>query len=180
MRIIKENTMAILIDIQERLLPAMSDNKKILSKAQILVNGLNELNIPIIVSEQYPKGLGRTVEELQSILGNVNYYAKTAFSCYNDKSILNEIKKQNKKNIILFGIEAHVCVLQTATDLLQNGYNVILVEDAIGSRNNENKNTAIKRFISEGGILTCVESILFEFVGDAKAREFKAISKLIK
>jgi nicotinamidase-related amidase len=181
MRIIAEETMAIVIDFQERLVPVMEKKDEILSNTEILIQGLNVLKVPIVVTQQYTKGLGMTVDSIKNVIGEeFKYYDKTSFSCYDDDVIVEVIKKYNKKNIIICGIEAHVCVLQTVVDCIAAGYEVILVEDCISSRKTNDKQVGIKRAVNEGAKLTTYESILFELTRKAGSDTFKTISKLIK
>jgi len=180
MRIEREETLCLVVDYQERLVPVMDDREALIRNANILVKGMNLLEVPMIVSQQYTKGIGMTVEEVRNEIIPFGYFDKLSFSCCKDEAILEEIKKYNKKNIIVCGIEAHICVLQTVVDLLEEGYHVIVVEDCIGSRKKRDKKVALKRMEKEGAIFTTYESILFELTKVAGNDTFKAISKLIK
>lgn len=180
MKIEREETLCLIVDYQERLVPVMEDRDTLIRNANILVKGMNLLEVPMIASQQYTKGIGMTVEEIQHEITPFEYFDKLSFSCCQDEAILGEIKKYNKKNIIVCGIEAHICVLQTVLDLLEEGYHVIVVEDCIGSRKKGDKKVALKRMEKEGAILTTYESILFELTKIAGNDTFKAISKLIK
>lgn len=181
MRITKENTVAVCVDIQSRLFPFMQDAYELQKRTVNLITGLKELNIPIIVTEQYVKGLGETIPQVQKALGEIyKPIEKAAFSVADDDVILKEIKNTNKTNIILFGIEAHVCLLQSAVDLKQKGYNVVLVQDCVSSRNQNDKDIAIQRMYSENIFVTTYESILFELLRYSGTDEFKAISKIVK
>lgn len=181
MRILLNETMALVIDFQERLLPAMYNQEELIKNTKILIKGFNTLNVPTIVTQQYTKGLGMTVNELQEEFNKkFTYYDKVEFSCYDNEEIKSQIKKLNKKNIIICGIESHICVQQTAIDLLANDYNVILIKDCIGSRKIEDTITSIQRLINEGVIITSYESVLFELTRKAGTETFKSISKIIK
>lgn len=181
MRIKAEDTMALVIDFQERLIPVIYNNEKLLKNTEILLEGFNILEIPTIITQQYTKGLGMTVEEIKNIYhSDFEYLEKLTFSSYNDKNIKEIIDQQNKKNIIICGIEAHICVLQTVIDCKEAGYQVIVVEDCISSRKENDKAIALQRFQHEGVIITTYESILFELTRIAGNNKFKAISKLIK
>lgn len=181
MRILAEDTMALIIDYQERLLPVIDRNEELLHNTQILMKGLQVLGIPMLVSQQYTKGIGMTVPELVEILGDgFTYEDKVSFSCAGDETILGKIKASGRQNIIICGIEAHICVLQTVIDLIALGYQVILVEDCVGSRRENDRRIGIKRAIKEGAILTTYEAILFELTKIAKTDTFKEISRLIK
>ncbi|HHT96403.1 MAG TPA: hydrolase [Clostridiales bacterium] len=181
MRILLNETMALVIDFQERLLPAMFNQEELIKNTKNLIKGFNVLDVPTIVTQQYTRGLGMTVNELQEEFnGEFTYYDKVEFSCYDNEEIKRQIKKMNKKNIIICGIESHICVQQTVIDLLANDYNVILIKDCIGSRKTEDTITAIQRMISEGVTITSYESVLFELTRKAGTETFKSISKIIK
>lgn len=179
MRILKEKTLAIAVDIQERLFPHIHDNETLLKNTEILIDGLKALEIPITVTEQYKKGLGNTVESIASKLGACPNFEKSAFSCCDDQAFASAFNSE-AKFVILFGIEAHICLLQTAIDLKEQGYQPVIVEDCVGSRNPDNKRIAINRMLQEGVIVTSTESILFELCRAAGNDTFKTISKLIK
>lgn len=181
MRILAEDTLAIVIDYQEKLVPVMHEKELLIQNTEKLIKGLNILNIPMIVTQQYTKGIGMTVEELRNAYGTeFLYHDKISFSCYEEEEIISRIKQYNKKNIILCGIEAHICVLQTLVDCIADNYNVILVEDCISSRRENDKKIAVTRAIKEGAFITTYESILFELTRKAGNDTFKSISRLIK
>lgn len=181
MRILAEDTMALIIDYQERLLPVIHNPDTLIHNSSILVKGLKALNIPMVVTQQYTKGIGMTVPTIVEAVGeDFTYYDKVTFSCAEDPTIFEKIEEIGKKNIIICGAEAHICVLQTVIDLVAKGYHVILVEDCIGSRKENDRVMAVQRASGEGAILTTYESILFELTRVAKTDVFKVISKLIK
>lgn len=180
MRITKQNTVGLVIDIQERLVPAMTDKEELIRNNKILIAGLQELNVPLLVTQQYTKGLGETVEEIKSVIHDFNPIEKKDFSCCDETSVLEELKKLEAKNVIICGIESHVCVLQTAIDLKDAGYTPVVVMDCVSSRKLDNLDLAAERFRYEGILMTSYESILFELTRSSGAPEFKAISKLVK
>ncbi len=181
MRILAEDTMALVIDFQEKLVPVIHNNDELLHNTEILIKGFNALKIPLLVTQQYTKGIGMTVNVLTEAVGeSFNYDDKVTFSCVEDEAIYQKIASSGKKNIIVCGIEAHICVLQTVIDLIAKGYNVIIVEDCIGSRRDSDRQVGIRRAILEGAIPTTYESILFELTRVAKTEVFKKISGLIK
>jgi len=180
MRITRENTIGLVIDMQERLVPAMEGQEELLHNAQILINGLQELNIPVIATQQYSKGLGETVEPIRNIIKDFSPIEKKDFSCCDEDSFATELEKLNATNIIICGIESHVCVLQTAIDLKEAGLNPVVVMDCVSSRSYDSIDLAAERFRYEGIMMTSYESILFELTRSASAPEFKAISKLVK
>lgn len=180
MRITKENTTGLIIDIQERLFPVMYEKEKLLKNCRMLTEGLATLGIPLVITQQYTKGLGETIPEIRSIIPTFNYFEKRDFSCCDEPSVREKLKQLETQNVIICGIEAHVCVLQTAVDLKQAGLNPVVVMDAVSSRALENIELARERFRHEGIMMTSVESILFELTRSSSAAEFKAISKLVK
>ncbi len=181
MRILAEDTLALVIDFQERLIPVIDRKEELLHNTEILIKGLCALNIDAIVTQQYTKGIGMTVPAICEAVGKGFAYSdKVTFSCAENEEIFEKIAKSGKKNIIICGIEAHICVLQTVIDLRDKGYQVILVEDCVGSRRESDRQVGIKRAIAEGALPTTYESILFELTRTAKTDVFKEISKLIK
>jgi len=180
MRFLAEDTAALVVDYQERLVPAMHDAKELEQHSVTLLNGLEVLGIPIVISQQYTKGIGMTIPAIFEAAGTEQYFDKMTFSCYDDEAIKVKIDGLGKNNIIVCGIEAHVCVLQTCIDLKAAGYNVALVEDCISSRKMHDKKMGLKRAAQEGVMITTYEAILFEILRKAGKDVFKAISKLIK
>ena len=180
MRITKEKTAGLVIDIQERLFPVMWEKEKLLKSCTILIQGLSELNLPLLVTQQYSKGLGETIEEIKSTIPDFNFVEKRDFSCCDEVSVVEKLNTLKAKNVIICGIEAHVCVLQTAVDLKEAGFNPVVVMDCISSRTKENIDLAKERFRYEGIMMTSYESVLFELTRTSLAPEFRAISKLVK
>jgi hypothetical protein len=182
MRILPEHTLAIGIDYQERLLPAMEDKELVVKNSALLFSGLELLNIPVLITRQYPKGLGDTVEEIRAVTGKAEVFDKTAFSCYQDEAVKEALEKlgQARANVILCGTEAHVCVLQSALDLLAAGYKVAYVTDCVASRKFNDKKFGIRRALAEGALPVTYESILFELTAGADNKAFRGISKLVK
>lgn len=178
----KDNAALVIIDIQERLAVAMKEKVKedVIKNCQHLAEISKMLNIPIVVTEQYPKGIGPTVAEIREALPAYQPIEKLTFSCCEEPNFLNEVKKLNKKTVMLAGMETHICVLQTCTGLLREGYNVHLVRDAVCSRTKENWKTGIEFMRDAGAVITCTETVLFQLLKVAGTEEFKAISKRIK
>ena len=141
------DSLILLIDIQEKLLPKILGCTEILNCSLKIIDVAKVLNIPIVVSEQYPKGLGSTVKSIKSRLKESNFklFEKTTFSCLGDIEIRNYFKQQKKKQIIVCGIETHICVLQSVNDLLKNGNKVFIINEAVGSRYEESKKIGIHR-----------------------------------
>lgn len=174
------DTMAMVIDYQERLLPVMKDSEEIARKTEILIKGLKVLDIPMIITQQYTKGLGMSKPFIFVAAQTDEYMEKTYFSAMGDDSIAKAVKQLDRKNVIVCGIEAHICVLQTCLDLKEQGYRPYLVVDCISSRKRLDWEMTITRAKQEGITVTSTESILFELLGKAGSDEFKEISKLIK
>ncbi len=180
MRITKENTIGLVIDIQERLFPVMWEKEDLLNNCKILLAGLAELQIPTLVTQQYTKGLGETLPEIKTLIPGFNAVEKRDFSCCDEPLVAKRLKESGAKNIIICGIESHVCVLQTAVDLKETGLNPVVVVDCISSRKKESIEIAKERFRHEGIMMTSYESVLFELTRTAGAPEFRTISKLVK
>ncbi|MGI5921746.1 MAG: hydrolase [Syntrophomonadaceae bacterium] len=174
-----ENSLLMIIDLQERLLKAMKDREKVVKNTNLLLATAYESDIPVVVTEQYPKGLGSTVEEIKSNLRDYEYMEKTSFSAWVDemKAILNKL---GRKSVILTGSETHVCVFQTARDLIEDGYNVHLVKDAVCSRFDENYENGLDLMKEAGAVITNTETVVFDILKKAGTPQFKVISPLIK
>jgi nicotinamidase-related amidase len=171
----------VIIDMQVKLAPAMdlAAMQAITNNCAILLQAANFVQVPTIATEQYPQGLGETIPELKQHMFNSKPIAKTAFSAYAEPAFKQHLHS-DKTQIVLTGIEAHICVLQTALGLLSANKQVFVVEDAIISRNPSNKTNAIARLQQAGCVITNTESVVFEWLGNANHEAFKAISKLIK
>ncbi|RPI12916.1 MAG: hydrolase [Ignavibacteriae bacterium] len=180
LRIKAEETAAVCVDIQSRLFPIIHENEQLKKNVITLINGLKVLDIPLLVTQQYTKGLGETVDEIKEAIGEYNYIEKMSFSCCGDTGFMDRLRELDKKNVILMGIESHVCVLQTALDLIDNGYTPVLIADCVSSRKPNDKKFALKRMKSAGAILSTYESILFELTVVSGTEKFKQIAKLIK
>lgn len=179
MRITAVNTMVIAVDYQEKLVPAMADQENLIKKTKILLGGCQALKIPLVVTTQYAKGLGNTIEALKKETENATVIEKHCFSVWAEEKVRLQIPKEIK-NIILCGMEAHICILQSVIDLQEAGYQTIMVADCISSRQREDKAYAFVRGEKEGAIITTAEAILYEMMGDSKHTAFKTISSLVK
>ncbi|MCK5066746.1 MAG: hydrolase [Bacteroidales bacterium] len=180
MRIEKKQSAGLVIDIQEKLYPHMDQKEELLRKTSTLLEGFRVLQIPLLITEQYPKGLGPTLEPVSLILEREQVIEKISFSCCDEPVVSDKLKSLDRNTIIICGIEAHVCVLQTVVDLVEQGYRAVVVEDCISSRNPVDRRVAVERMRSEGAIITTCESVLFELARVAGTDEFKAISRLVK
>lgn len=181
-RIQRENCQAMIIDVQEKLSPHIYRYNDILKKTLILIQGLQTLNIPILLNEQYPEGLGRTVPEIMAVLDTIKSKTieKVTFSACDNDETWNYLAQQNRISVLVFGVEAHVCVMQTVLDLLDNGMQPVVIADAIGSRSAYDRRQAIRRMRRAGAVITTTEAILFELCRSSKDPAFKAISQLVK
>lgn len=180
MKIKAQECVFVQVDVQERLFPFISNKEELENNLLILVKGLQLHEIPMIINEQYKKGIGETIPSLKELTDSYPHFEKTTFSCCGNEDGLSAIKATGKKYVILAGIETHVCVLQTALDLLEEGLQPVLVTDCVNSRKESDKEMAIQRLIQAGVIPTTYESLLFELTVNAKHPKFKEISKLVK
>lgn len=171
-RLDRSNAVLFVIDVQEKLMPVISNHEAIARNIERLIRGAKILGVPIVVTEQYVKGLGHTIEPLRKALaGDYQPIEKACFSGY---------RPLDRKQVIVAGIETHVCVYQTVSDLLANGYEVTIVGDAVSSRSEENKDIALRRMLADGAKLSSTEMALFELTVVSGTDEFRAISKLVK
>jgi nicotinamidase-related amidase len=182
-RLQRADSLLVIIDVQEKLMPVISGAEAVVQNLERLVRGFHVLDIPIVVTEQYTKGLGSTVPELRDVLKATVGYApveKSCFSAYGCGEFLSALRLARRKQIIVAGVETHVCVYQTVKDLTEAGYEVSLIADAVSSRTPENRDIAIRRMVSDGSKLSSTEMALFELVGNSGTDEFRAVSKLIR
>ena len=180
MRINVEDTLFCLVDVQDKLYPHVTNKEETEKNLVTLVKGLKVLNIPFIVNEQYKKGIGETIPSLNELVQDYPHFEKVTFSCCQNEATMDAINATNKKVVIVAGIETHVCVLQTCIDLLESGFEVVLVTDCCTSRKQKDTDMAITRLVQEGVIPTTYESLLFELTLTAKNPVFKEISSLVK
>ncbi|KAI8051393.1 Isochorismatase-like protein [Gilbertella persicaria] len=173
-----QTTALFVCDIQERFKGLIWQYPSVITVAGKMIKASKLLNIPIVVTEQYPKAFGPTVSELD-ISDATLCVEKTKFSMYVPE-VIDVLKKNSTKSVLLLGIESHVCVLQTALELLENDYDVHVLADAVSSQNHPEIDIAIARMRSAGAVITTSESVLFQLVKDAKHEKFKGISGLVK
>ena len=176
----RNNSAILLVDYQERFVPVLKDNNEIVKDIKLLLSGANIYKLPIIVSEQVPEKLGKTISDFKELLAGAKFFSKKAMSCCAETAFLEYLKSKNIKTVAVCGIEAHVCVLQTSLDLIHNGFQVHLVSDAISCRLPQNKPIAIEKIKSAGAIISSVETILFEMAYEAGSDEFKRLQQLFK
>ena len=173
------NTTIVCIDVQDKLVNMLQNGEEIKNNAVKIMKAANILNMDTIITEQYPKGLGATVSEIMSIKDFLTV-EKTSFSAYKTDEFRNEFDKLKNKNIIIFGIETHICVLQSVIDFLENGYKVYILKDCSASRCNENHQTALDLAKQKGASVITLEIALFELLKTSKHVNFKEIQALIK
>lgn len=175
-----EDALLLIIDIQEKLLNAVYNKYELKKNIEIISKTAKILNLPCFVTEQYPAGLGGTISEIKSILSDSQYFEKTEFNALNNADLLIELKNTGKKQVILTGVETHICVRQTANALLNEGFYVSIAKDACGSRSEFENNAGLDIMKQEGADIKTVEIILFELLKTAKHSNFKEIQSLIK
>ena len=180
MRIKREETAALLIDIQERLFPHIHQRDELLRKSGILIQGLKVLDVPVVITEQYPKGLGPTVPDIAELLSGQNAIAKVCFSACGQQEFIDQLRATDRSHILLAGVETHVCVYQTGRDLLQQGYTVEVAADAVASRTPGNRQTGLDKLVSLGATVTSVEMALFELLKESGTDVFKQVARLVK
>jgi nicotinamidase-related amidase len=176
----RAETALVIVDVQERLAVVMEERQQVLDNCRRLIEGAKILDLPVAVTEQYPKGLGPTEEELRGALLSYEPFEKITFSCCGEPAFNSALEALGRKKILLAGMETHVCVLQTGLDLLRQGYVVHLVGDAVCSRDRENRKVGLELLRDAGAVITSTETVLFQLLGRAGTDEFKAVSKLVK
>jgi nicotinamidase-related amidase len=176
----KNRTGLIVIDIQKKLIKKMQDPELLVANACKLIEGFKILERPIFLTEQNPKGLGKTETAVKKALKNVEVIEKMSFSCCGVKGFVNNLCKQKINQIVLCGIEAHVCIWQTALDLLANNFQVVVVKDGVSSRNDLDKETLLNQMRINHIQVSTTETVLFELLKSAESEAFEKISELIK
>lgn len=175
----QEESVLMIVDIQERLVPVMKYGKQVIDNTNTLISIAKSLEIPMIITEQYPKGLGQTVSEIQANTEGTKAFEKITFSCCTPE-VMEALNKLGKKKVIITGMETHVCVFQTVRDLLSHGYQVYLVKDAVCSRTKENYKNGLDLMSNMGAVVTNTETVFFDLMKKAGTPLFKELSKLIK
>ena len=174
-------TALVVVDFQDAFRGMIQGFDRVGASIRNAVRGFSVLGLPVIVTEQYPKGLGRTIDEILDVLPEgTPIIEKTAFSSCGEGPFSDELSKKGAKQIVISGIETHICVNQTAHDLLDSGYQVHVLTDAVGSRFEVNKRAGLKKMFSSGAIPSSVEMALFELMRDSKHDKFKEIQAIIK
>jgi|TARA_B100000686_G_scaffold354297_1_gene463816 nicotinamidase-related amidase len=180
MRLLPSETLLFVIDVQKKLFSSMFEQKVTKQTICNIIDGAIILGVPIIYTEQYPAGLGSTIKDVDRRIKREPRFEKTTFSCLGDNKIALELKRQKRKQILICGIETHVCVYQTVQDLLSENYQAHVITDAVVSRHKSDHDLGLAKMKSLGAELTSLETVLFELVSDSKHSHFKAISQIIK
>ena len=182
MTLTREETLLLVVDVQERLFAAMDPESRedVVRNIKILAAMAQRLGLPRLVSEQYPKGLGRTLPELKEALGAVEPIEKVAFSCCGAEGFQEQLRATGARQVVVAGIETHVCVLLTALDLLSAGYGVHVVADAVCSRTRDHRQLGLDQLRQAGAVVTSTETVLFQLLRRADSDEFRTLQKLIK
>ena len=175
-----ENSILFVIDAQDRLVGMLKNSEEIAKNNAILTKSAKILGVPIIATEQYPQGLGSTILEVRENIESGNIFEKTSFSALKEDSVKTKLDSIGRKKVILTGIETHICVYQTARELMSAGYEVYVVKNAVSSRKTKDYRTALELIRDFGGKLTCLETVLFEWLGSSKHPKFKEIQSFVK
>ena len=175
-----DNSILILVDVQGNLAQLMYEKEKLFNSLETLVKGMKILGVPIIWMEQIPSKLGPTLASLSEILKEEKPIAKSSFSCCGEPRFVDQLNRLGRSQVMISGIETHICVFQTTYDLLQKGYEVQVAADCVGSRTLDNKQIGLDRIVRVGGQLTCLEMAFFELMKKAEGEAFKQVIKLLK
>jgi nicotinamidase-related amidase len=179
-KLMKQGSVLVVVDVQDKLLHAIHDWQTVLANDSKMVKFAKTLDVPIIVTEQYPKGLGATNKELATLCNGAPVLEKTVFSCFGAPGFAEKLDELKATTLVIVGIEAHICVQQTALEALARGFNVHVLADAVGSRSPLNKEIGLAKIRQAGGVITSVEIALYEWLVKSDGQEFKAILPLIK
>jgi nicotinamidase-related amidase len=175
-----QNTTLLVVDIQGKLAESMHEKELLFKNTQKLIRGIQVLGIPILWVEQNPRGLGPTIPEIADLLAPIQPISKMSFSCCGSDRVVQALETLNRKQTLIVGIETHVCVYQTAVNLMDLGYEVQVVTDAVSSRDMKNKEIGLQKMRDAGAGLTSVETALFELLKVAEGKQFKEILKIVK
>jgi len=175
-----DDTVLLIVDVQGKLAHLMHEKDILVDNIRKTIKGAQVLEIPIIVTEQYPEGLGSTIPEVAGLFENPDTISKTSFSCCGDGRFMQILNDLHPENVLVAGIETHVCVYQTVRDLLKANYAVQIIADAVSSRTKFNKQIGLKKIIKAGAEITSVETVLFEMLREAGGEKFKKILEIVK
>ena len=176
----RDDSVLVVVDCQDRLWKVIDGADDVGRQIGVLARGARILGVPVVVTEQYPKGLGRTVAGVAEAVGNAPVLEKSTFSCAGDAVFAEHLRDHERGTVVVTGIEAHICVQQTALDLLADGYRVQIPTDGVGSRSPGNKATALRRMERADAVMTCAESVLFDWLERCDVPAFKEIQGLLK
>lgn len=176
----REETVLVMIDFQEKLFQVMQDKEPLLKNALKIIQGAQALGIPVLWTEQNPKGMGATLPEIADLLKETEPIGKMGFSCCENDLFMEKLKALNRRQILTGGIETHICVYQTAADLVKRGYEVEILADVVSSRTSENRQIGLQKIKDAGAFVTSVETALFELLKTAESEDFRPILKIIK
>jgi nicotinamidase-related amidase len=173
-------TVLLIVDVQESYRKVLKELDTLTRNITILAEAAKILKLPVFLSEQYPQGLGKTIAEIAACLGDHRYFSKTSFSCCRAEGFLEELEGTGRKQVLICGIETHVCVSQTVHQLMALGYAVHVAKDAIASRYERHRDVGWEKMMSSGAVPTCVEGALFEMLGESGTELFKSVQRLVK
>ncbi|HSW40214.1 MAG TPA: hydrolase [Acidobacteriota bacterium] len=176
----RERSVLVVIDLQERMLPHVHEHERMLKRIDLLLSAAAVMNVPVLLTEQYPKGLGRTVEEIRLVFPSLQPMEKTCFSCVPAPGFIDRLSFLKRDQVVLAGVETHICVTQTAFDLAERGENVFVVTDATSSRRPADCRTGLKRLGQRGITLLPAEAVVFEWLRCSGNDEFKALQPKLK
>ena len=178
--IVKEAAALVVIDVQEKLYAQIAEKEKLAENVSKLIQFAHIIKMPVILTEQYPKGLGPTIPQIKELVPNLQPIEKLEFSCFGSQKFRETFKTTQVRTLILSGIEAHICVAQTAVEGVDNGFRVVVVEDATSSRNLEDKAIAVQRMMQSGVTVVSTEMLIYELLKKAGTPEFRETLKLVK
>lgn len=175
-----DNSLLLIVDVQGKLAHAMHAKEHLFKGITTIIKGAQALGINTLLTEQNPKGLGPTIPEISNLLADVSPIRKFCFSCCDNAQFMHELNSIGPKHVFIAGIETHICVYQTARDLVARDYDVQIISDAVSSRTSENKQIGLEKCKDAGTGITSVETVLFELLKDAQKEEFKEILNIVK
>ena len=178
--IMRDDAVLVAVDFQTKLMPAMADPETLEKTVIRMAQGIKALEVPVIVTQQYTKGLGPTVTPIAEALGSFEPVEKTTFSAMAEETFVRALENSGRKSVILIGIEAHICVQQTALELLEQGYSVYVIQDCVASGKESDCLCSLNRMAAAGAVITTYEAVLYELLRGAKAEGFKAVSAIVK
>jgi nicotinamidase-related amidase len=176
----RDNTLLLVVDYQEKLLAAFKEPEELLENCVKLIKFAKILEIPVIWTEQYPKGLGRTVDTVKAELSHLEPVEKLSFSCFGEPSFVELLAKHTAEQVMVCGIETHICVGQAVLDGIEAGYQMHVVADACGSRRERDHSMGLRKMEQAGAVLTCTEMAMYEILARSDTKEFREVLKLVK